>query len=79
MCLATWPLGISRGAPSCCGGVLLLPLHPRVALRGLSRVRRVAVFREMSEVILLCIFAPVCVCVCEREMEVSGMDERERK
>lgn len=45
LCLAPRPPGISRGASSRCGGVLLLPVHPRVALRGLSRVRIAAVFR----------------------------------
>lgn len=39
LCLRTRSLGIIRRAPPRCGGVLLLPLHPWVALRRRSGVR----------------------------------------
>lgn len=47
LCLSARPLGIIRRAPSCCGRVLLLHLHPWVAVRRHRGVR------------ILC----VCVCV----------------
>lgn len=67
LCLAPCPPGLLRRAPPCRGWVLLLPLHPWLALWRLGGVRKEA---------FVCAIAPVCV--WGHLGEVRGQEEKGR-